>query len=171
MPVPGPRNQTRPLPGYTNPWGQEPSRINRWDRPEPVVAIGRSPGTMVVTRRGSVLAAGTIRRLWRQSVNLVAAQAGYSWTSSAPAPGAPVIIPPALGVTAALRYMTRSVYAAAGTDNTRMSALHTRVRPHVRSKPVSTQAGNVRSRPTVRNRLSSFGSRIPPINAKLPAGQ
>jgi hypothetical protein len=41
----------------------------------------------------------------------------------------------------------------------------------VKSKPVTIPAGGVRNRPTVRNRITSFGSRVPPLNPKLPAGE
>lgn len=172
MPVPGPRNQFRPAPGYRNPGNEDGNAFNLWHRPGPVADPGRTPGTMHVALRGNILAAGTIRKLWRQSVNVLAAQAPYSWTSSRPMPGDPEYASPRpYFVTTALRYMTRSVYAAGGTDNTRLSALHSAVHPRVASKPVSLQAGSVRNRPTVRNRLTSFGSRVPPINSKVPAAQ
>lgn len=164
MPIPGPRTQFRPLPGHTNPWGQRPDRINHWDRPSPVEMAGRTPGTMVHTLRGNVLGAGQIRRLWRQSINVIVPQAGYSWTRSAPSPGRPFESPGGFHITRALRYMARSVYVGAGTDNSRFAGLHQTIKPRVRSKPVTTPAGAVRSRPTVRNRATSFGSRIPPIN-------
>lgn len=171
MPVPGPRTQFRPLPGYTNPDGDTPDRINPWEWPEPIAEPGRSPGTMVLSLRGNVLGAGQVRRLWRQSVQYIAAQASYSWTDSAPGPGRPITRPGALGLTTAVRYMTRSLYAAGGTDNSRFGALHTTVHPKVRSKPVSLNAGGVRNRPTVRNRLTSFGSRVTPLNSKVPAAR
>lgn len=171
MPVPGPRAQRAPLPGYRNPGREVPTRWNRWFRPGPVAQIGRSPATMVASLRGNILAPGTIRRLWRQAVNLTPAQAPYSWTDSAPAPGRPIGSPGPLDVTHSMRYMTRSVYAAAGTDGTRFSAMHTKIHPRVHSKPVSIAAGSVRSRPTVRNRLTSFGSRVTPLNAKVNASE
>jgi hypothetical protein len=136
------------------------------------VEFGRSPGTLFHSLRGNVLAAGTIRQLWRQSVNLLAGQAPYSWTSSSPQPNDPEhYAPRPYFITTALRYMARSVYAADGTDNTRMGGLHTTVHPHARGKPVTVPAGAVRGRPTVRNRLTSFGSRIPPLNSKVPASK
>lgn len=171
MPVPGPRTQVRPLPGYTNPGREMPDRINLWDRPGAVSEAGRSPGTMFVNLRGNVLGAGTVRRFWRQTVNYAAAQAGYSWTHSAPGAGGSVPFPDGFFITRALRYMTRSVYEAAGVDNTRFAGAHTTIHPRARSKPVSLNAGNVRNRPTVRNRLVSFGSRVPTINQKVDASQ
>jgi hypothetical protein len=172
VPTPGPRTQWAPVPGYNNPEREDPDRFNNWHRPGPVIELGRSPGTSQITLRGNMLGAGTIRALWRQSVNLVAGQAPYSWTSSRPAPGEAENAPPRpFGITRALRYMTRSVYVAAGTDNSRLAALHTVVHPHARGKAVSVPAGAVRSRPTIRNRMTSFGSRIPPMNGKAPGAQ
>lgn len=169
MPVPGPRTQTRSLPGYANPGGETPDRF-RLEAPRPTMQPGRSPGTTLVSLRGNVLAAGTVRRLWRQSINYIAGQSPYSWTDSAPSPGRPEFAPPrGFEITRALRYMTRSLYIGGGVDNSRYSGLHTAFRPRVRSKPATTGAGAVRSRPTVRNRLTSFGSRVQPINPRVPA--
>lgn len=171
MPVPGPRTQVRPLPGYTNPDGESPDRWNLWLRPGPVSAPGRSPATMILSLRGNILAPGQIRRLWRQTINLIPAQAPYSWTGSAPAPGMPERMPSAVGVTRALRYMARSVYAWEGADNSRFAALHTQIEQRHNYKPVTLNAGGVRNRPTVRNRLTSFGSRVPALNSKVSAAQ
>lgn len=171
MPLPGPRTQDRPLPGYRNPDHEMPHRWNLWNRPPPVMDAGRTPGTMVTSTRGNVLAPGQVRQMWRQVADYIAAQASYSWTHSAPGPDRPVSLPPALGVTTALRYMARSLYVAGGTDGTRLSALHTKVTPSVKHKPVSVNAGAVRNRPTVRNRMTSFGSRVPTLNVKVSGGQ
>lgn len=171
MPIPGPRNQFGPDPGYRNPLDEAPNRINQWNRPGPVWWPGRSPGTMIVTLRGCRLGFGQIRQLWRQSVNLIPAQAPYSWTKSAPGPDRPVDSPGGLGITRALRYMTRSVYAAGGTDNTRYAMLHTVVKKQNMYKTVTVNAGQQRNRPTVRNRMTSFGSRVPTLNQAVTAAQ
>lgn len=165
MPIPGPRTQTGPAEGYRNPGGEQPTRWNPWLWPVTVPWPGRSPGTMVITLRGCVLGAGQIRRFWRQSVNLIPAQAPYSWTKNAPAPGRPVQSPDGVDITRALRYMTRSLYMPAGDDNTRFAGLHTVVPKRNRSKPVTVGFGQKRNAPTVRNRLTSFGSRVQPLNA------
>lgn len=167
MPVPGPRTQTRPLPGYNNPEREAPDRINLWMRPGPVASPGRSPATMLFTLRGNRLAPGQVRRLWRQTVNVIAAQAPYSWTQSAPAPDRHGTTPGPLGVTRALRYMTRSTYAWEGADNSRYAALHTQIEQRTNMKPVTLNAGGVRNRPTIRNRLTSFGSRVPALNSRV----
>lgn len=177
MPVPGPRTQFAPLPGYRNPEAEAPTRFQLWERPGPVSVPGRSPGLMVVTLRGCVLAAGTIRQLWRQTVNYNAPQAPYSWTRSAPGPDRPEFGYGGFQITRALRYMTRSTYSGAGIDNSRFAGLHTPISPragrslHSVGGRVTVAAGSVRGRPTVRNRLTSFGSRVPTLNQASPAAE
>lgn len=167
MPVPGPRTQHRPVPGYRNPEGELPDRINHWQRPGPLWWPGRSPGTMVVTLRGCVLGAGQVRRLWKQSVNLVNAQGAYSWSRN----GNDTNPRQAFGVTRALRYMTRSFYMGQGIDNTRFDGLHSEIINKVTYKTVTVNAGQQRNNPTVRNRMTSFGSRAPTLNQAVQAAQ
>lgn len=168
MPIPGPRTQHGPDPGYRNPENAAPTLFNHWDRPGPVWWPGRSPGTMVLTLRGNKLGFGQIRRLWRQSVNYTAAFPPFSWTD-----GDPSFSPPtgANGITRALRYMTRSVYIGGGVDHSRYDELHTVIRKQNAYKTVTVNAGQKRSAPTVRNRLTSFGSRVPPLNQAVSAAQ
>lgn len=169
MPTPGPRTQTGPAEGYRNPGMEQPTRLNHWERPGPVMVPGRTPGTMFLTMRGNVLAPGQIRRLWKQSLAYVAAQAAYSWTHNSPAPGRPVISQDGFFITRAIRYMTRSVYIPAGVDNSRFEGIHTKIASRHNSKPVTLPAGGVKNRPTVRNRLTSFGSRVPTLNNRVQA--
>lgn len=166
MPVPGPRTQFGAVPGYKNPDGEGMNRTNHWGRPAPVAQMGRTPGLMYINLRGNVLGHGQIRRMWRQAVNYMPAAAPFSWTANGPDASR---YPPAVGVTRALRYMTRSVYMGSGIDNTRFAGLHTSIYPKVRSKPVTLGAGQVRTRPTIRNRITSFGSRVQPINDTVQA--
>lgn len=167
MPVPGPRTQHGPVPGYTNPDHEVPTRFNLWGRPAPVAEMGRTPGLMQFSRRGNVLGPGTIRRMWRQAINLVPAQPDFSWSQNGyDRHPAPMFEP-----TRALRYMTRSIYMGSGIDSTRFSGLHTRIYPQVRSKPVTLGAGQVRTRPTVRNRITSFGQRVPAINQPVQGAE
>lgn len=170
MPVPGPRVQTGALSGYRNPDGEQPTRFNRWGRPVPVASMGNTPGLMYVTLRGCVLGAGQIRRMWRQAIGFIPGPPAYSQSISATYPSE-FKEHDAIGITRALRYRTLSISPRAGEDSTRFSGLHTKIRPKVRSKPVHLGAGLVRSRPTVRNRLSSFGSRVPTINQQSNAAQ
>lgn len=167
MPIPGPRTQFGPLPGYRNPEGREPTLFNQWMRPGPIAWPGRSPGFMTVTLRGCILAAGQIRRLWRQSVNLIPAQNPYSWTENGPI----TEHHEGVGITRALRYMTRSLYIAGGTDNTRYAAIHTVIKKKNAYKVVTVGRGQTRSRPTTRNRMTSFGSRVPTLNQQVAAAE
>lgn len=170
MPVPGPRTQQRPVPGYTNPAHQSPDRMNPWKRARnrPVAEMGRTPTLMFISLRGNVLGAGTIRKLYRQSVNYIPAMAPYSWTENSNQPSPPTT---GVGITRALRYMTRSTYAGSGIDHTRFAGLHTAIAPRHNSKPVTIGAGQARTRPTVRNRMTSFGSRVPTINQPVQAAE
>lgn len=167
MPIPGPRTQHGPLPGYRNPEGREPDLFNLWKRPGPVPWPGRTPGLMVLTLRGCRLGAGQIRRLWRQSINYVPAQAPFSWTENE-SPPAPV---EGYEITRGLRYLTRSVYVGGGIDHTRFDELHTVIRKENYYKQITVGRGQTRSRPTVRNRLTSFGSRVPTLNRQVVAAQ
>ena len=171
MPIPGPRTQHGPVPGYSNPGMEQPDRFNNWDRPGPVFWPGRSPGAMVVTLRGCVLGAGQIRRLWRQAVDFIPAQAPFAWTSNSPGPGRGVSSPGGFEITRALRYMTQSVYVAGGTDNSRYAMLHSIVKNQNVYKTVTVNAGQRRNPPTVRNRMTSFGSRVPTLNQSISAAQ
>ena len=168
MPVPGPRTQTGPVPGYDNPERRLPDFFNQWSRPGPVAWPGRSPGLSIINLRGNVLGDGQIRRFWRQSVDLIAGQAPFSWTRNAPGPDRPIQSPDGVDITRALRYMTRSTYVAGGTDNSRFEGLHTVIPKRNRYKQVTIGTGQVRGRPTTRNRLTSFGSRVTPINPQSP---
>jgi hypothetical protein len=172
VPIPGPRTQYGPVPGYDNPGGEQPTRFNHWDRPGPIWWPGRSPGTMIVDLRGCRLAVGQIRRLYRQTIDYIAAQAPYSWTTNAPQPGRPESVPlNGVGITRALRYMTRSVYMGSGIDNSRYDNMHTVVMKQNTYKTVTVNSGQVRNRPTTRNRMSSFGSRVPILNQQVAAAE
>lgn len=165
MPIPGPRTQFGPVPGYRNPENAGPTLFNMWKRPGALAVPGRSPGMMVVTLRGCILAAGQIRRLWRQSVNFAPAQGPYSWTEN----GNDRTLTNGVGITRALRYMTRSLYVGGGIDNTRYDEFHTIIKKQNYYKTITVGKGQTRSRPTVRNRMTSFGSRVPTLNHSVPA--
>ena len=160
MPVPGPRTQHGPVPGYTNPDEQTPTLFNHWGRPAPIAKMGETPGLMFISLRGNVLGAGQIRKMWRQAINYIPGPPPFSWTANGPVNG------PWRGyqLTRALRYMTRSLYMGSGFDNTRFPGLHTEIVHTARGMPVTVGAGQNRNRPTVRNRITSFGSRVPTLN-------
>lgn len=144
-----------------NPFGQSPDRIEL-EAPRFPVQPGRTPATMRRTLRGMVLAAGQIRHDWRQTVGYIDGPPAYSWTASSVngSPGR------AFQVTRALRYLTRMLYMGAGIDNSRYAGLHSVVPPAVRSKPVTVNAGQQRGKPVTRNRLTSFGSRVKPLEQR-----
>lgn len=167
MPLPGPRNQFGPAPGFRNPGGESPDRFNQWKRPGPVWWPGRSPGLMAITLRGCVLGFGQIRRLYRQAVNFVPGPAPYSWTDNGPT-DSPTH---GVGITRTLRYMTRSVYMGAGIDHSRYDMMHSQIEHAVNYKTVTIGRGQTRTRPTVRNRMTSFGSRVPTLNKQVAAAE
>lgn len=171
MPIPGPRTQDGPVSGYRNPDMAAPDLFNHWKRPAPISWPGRSPGYMAITLRGCRLATGQIRRFWRQSVNLIPAQDAFSWSGNAPGTGGGNPGWRGFEITRALRYMTKSVYMPAGVDNTRYAALHTVVNKENMYKTVTVNHGQVRNRPTTRNRMTSFGSRVPSLNSAVQAAE
>lgn len=152
---PNPREDWR----EPNPLGQTPTRFRERPRVH-VVEPGRSPGTMEVDKRFDPdTASGTIRRLWRQVL--------------AGVPGPPPVPVSQLPAeyTRALRYRAQSLYRPAGSTNSRFSMLHTVIAQRSRQPRAVYSAGTRRARPTVRNRMQSFGSRVEPLNRRAPAAQ
>ncbi len=141
-----------------NPLAQTPTRIRERTRVH-VAKPGESPGEMEVDLKTGHEAFGKIRRLWRQTL------------AGTPAPP-PVEVSklPAI-FTRAIRYRAQSVYRPAGSKNSRLSMLHTSVRMATREPHPTLSAGTRRGRPTVRNRMTSFGSRVTPLNRRAPAAQ
>lgn len=157
-----------PVPGQPrNPFGQSPDRFEL-ERPRHPAVAGETPGTMRRTLRGMIQAAGQIRHDWRQTVAYMAGPPGYSWTAGESL--GTVSAARGFQITRALRYLTRSLYMGAGIDNTRNAGLHSAVPPAVRHKTVTVNAGQQRGKPTTRNRLTSFGSRVTPLEQRPPAG-
>jgi hypothetical protein len=147
-----------------NPFGQSPDRIEL-EAPRAIVQAGRTPATMRLTLRGMVQAAGQIRHDWRQTVGYIDGPPPYSWTSSDTSGPTGR----AFQVTRALRYLTRSLYMGAGIDNTRFAELHSAIPSQVRSPRVTTGGGQARNKPVTRNRLTSFGARVPTLQERQPA--
>ncbi len=143
-----------PTPGRPrNPLGQTPTRFH--EQPHVLVARpGETPGLQDIELRERQ-APGTIRRVWRQMVNYIPPPPPVNWTTS------PAVI------TRALRYRATTVHLMAGNSNTRMGAIRPIVERKISSRPVTIAAGNKQNLPTVRNRLSSFGSRVPPLNGPV----
>lgn len=168
MPVPGPRTQFGPEPGYRNPEGRNSDFFNHWLRPGPVWWPGRSPGTMVLTLRGCIQGFGQVRKLWMQSIDYIPAFPPYSWTENG---STGMGSKGGFQITRGLRYMTRSVYTGAGIDHSRFDELHTVIRKQNAYKTVTVNAGQKRNSPTIRNRLTSFGSRVPTLNRAVAAAE
>jgi hypothetical protein len=125
----------------------------------------------VVSRRGNILAAGQIRRLWKQSVNLINGPQPYSWTFDGPQPGRQNSqLTGPVDLTRATRYQTSMLYMRGGNDNSRFEELHTTIASRHNSKPVTHGKGG-RNNPTTRNRMTSFGSRAPVLNPQVQAAQ
>ncbi len=159
-----------PVPGQPrNPFGQTPDRIMletpRFDGYGPG---GSTQHFAARTLRGMVLAAGQIRHLWKQRAGYAPGPAPFSWTANGPVSG--VSAARGFQITRALRYAARSVYMGAGHDNTRLSELHTQIGMRVRSKPATVGAGQQRGKPVTRNRLTSFGSRVTPLQDRPNGG-
>lgn len=156
-----------PVPGQPrNPLGQTPDRF-RLSAPRFVVLPGETPGTMEHDLHQDTQAAGTIRRLWRQAVDYIGTGSGpFSWTNNAAVPGQGA---KGLGqVTRALRYLASTRYVGAG-NFLRYGAPRPLVPGRHAMRPVTVQGGNRQNKPTIRNRLTSFGSRVPALNSTVPA--
>jgi hypothetical protein len=150
-----------PVPGRPrNPHGD--TQFSRFHQRRQVFVArpGASPGLMDIDdTRVDTAGAGTIRRLYEQAVNFIPA-----------APPFPVSAAP-LGITRAIRYKASTLARAAGTDNTRFGARRAIRPPRHNSRPVTIAAGNQQGRPTVRNRMRSFGQRVPPVNQPSPTAE
>jgi hypothetical protein len=171
MPLPGrPRNIGGTETRFHRP-GQDGVGIERWrsgprtrwhERAQVFVSqLGQSPGVQDVEPAilGTV-AFGTIRRLYRQVVNYLPAGPWLSWTEN----GVDRTRTDGVGITVALRYKVSSTFRGAGSSNTRMGAARAFVTPRHVTARATLGVGNLQGRPVIRNRLQSFGSRVPPVN-------
>lgn len=162
----------------------------------PVAGVARNPlhqvpGTrfrrhrlLLMTRnqngvgRTTVALPGTIRRWWRTPIGFITAKGSsdFSWTRNdfdeLPDNRDQYGNPIRLQVTGALRFLvsTRDVLTA---GNQRSNPIARTVTPprSFQPAPPLTWVGNKQHRPTIRNRMSSFGSRVPPENAESPDAQ
>lgn len=102
------------------------------------------------------VAAGTIRGLWRSSLGGARGPAPFGWADH------PRIF------TRSLRHRVTSLFMRAGNSRTDWGEPRPMIRPRARQSIVTRQVGNRPAGPTVRNRLTSFGSRVPPLNQPSP---
>ena len=111
--------------------------------------------------RATVEASGTIRRLWRQLVHPTPAPPPYE-----------VAAQPFTGQRA-IRYKASTSYLAAGNalgfSRGGRPGMHTVITQATRQSIPTQGVGQNRNRPVLRNRISSFGSRVPPLNAPVSA--
>lgn len=148
-------------PLVTRPRSEVPSRRQRGrERAEPTSSL--------VDRQAQALAdqtvpeqrgAGTIRHLWRSAFGSIPGPAPFGWAQNPRTPSS---------TRRTLRYRATYLGRGAGTSRAITGAPRRIIAPRVRVSPITRQAGNAPSRPTVRNRLRSFGSRVPTINQPSP---
>lgn len=154
-------HRLRPLGGDTvavDTAGETPTRFHEIH----ATFVGRrgvTPGLMETDTRGSRLAPGIVRTLWRQLAAFIPGPPAFQVSLSPAVPQRQ------------LRYKTTSYYLPAGSDNSRFSALHTVILQKSRSLPPNLSGGVRRGMPTTRNRITSFGSRVTPLNRRLSAAE
>jgi len=140
--------------------GEQPLRFHERARVV-IVRPGETPGTSETDRSTGIEAAGQIRRLWHQLISPVPAPPPFP-VSAAPFTGQRTI-----------RYRAQSVYRRAGNQlrfaRGGVQGLHTVIVQQSRQDRPTIGTGQNRNRPTVRNRMTSFGSRVPPLNPRVPA--
>lgn len=131
---------------------------------------GYTPGLQDVGRQDATVAHGSIRRLWRQTITYIPGPPELNWSENRVITHA-TAGPAAAQITRALRYKVSTVFRGAGSTNTRFGAPRPVIPPrHVQPRPTRT-AGNLQGRPVLRNRLSSLGSRVPPVNRPSRAAE
>lgn len=138
-----------------NPLHETPHRFRREQRPV-VTREGQTPGLMTVDVNDRTDARGTIRHIFRQAVNTILPANPISWSYNNGQGH----------VTRALRYKAASTYVGAGSRTAYGRPRPIRPAVH-RMLPVTRTAGNKRNLPAVRNRMASFGRRVPTINQPL----
>jgi len=126
-----------------------------------VTRQGTTPGTMQFDLRMGVEAPGTVRKLWRQLISPIPAPPPFE-VSAAPFTGQ-----------RAIRFRAQSVFRGSGNQlafaRFGVPGLHTRIVMATRQDVPTIGSGGARNAPTVRNRISSFGSRVEPLNPRIEA--
>lgn len=109
---------------------------------------------------------GTIRRFVMPALRYVGAQGPFSWTENSFSPDAPK---GEGGSTNPLRYLISTTDTLTAGNQLSQPMLRPAIPPSVAApSPPLVLAGNVQGRPTLRQRVPSFGSRIPTLNAPTP---
>lgn len=116
--------------------------------------------------RETVANPGTIRRFVMPALRYVGAQGPFSWTGNSFSPDAPK--GPG-GQSNPLRYLISTIDTLTAGNQLSNPMQRPAIPPTVAyPAPPLILAGNVQGRPTLRQRVPSFGSRIPSLNSILP---
>lgn len=121
-----------------------------------VARVGQYGGLDDIQIADAVQPGVTVRRNVHTQVNSIAAPPPFGWVDNPPV------------VTSPLRYRATTRFRRVGTDRSINAAARPIVPRKIQQSIITRQAGNAPSRPTVRNRLMSFGSRVPTLNAPSP---
>ena len=148
---------------HPNPFGQTPDFFHR----RAVLLQGRRMDLWPER----TMAPGTIRRFWGRVANMISGGWAFNWSRNLfdDAPDGVNGV-----VTTSCRYMISTRYTnTGGNDLSNPGARDYKEYPAYRHapNPAIIRAGQQQGRPTVRNRITSFGSRVPPINDVLPSQQ
>lgn len=98
----------------------------------------------------------TIRQLRQGKAASIPAPPPFGWAENPPI------------VTVPVRYRASTRFRGVGNSRTLWGEPRLIVRRNIDQPRVTRQAGNKPSQPTVRNRLASFGSRVPTVNPPSP---
>jgi hypothetical protein len=162
--------------GGSAPYGYLPSAQNQGN------PLAQVPGTffhrfgiLVRGRRQEIAqtirtdGGGTLRFWWRGLGNMITGGSAFSWSRNlnddAPDGVNGVVSSP-------LRYRIATDYVTtAGNQRSNPEGRQQLRYPTMRHapNPVFLRAGQQQGRPTIRNRITSFGSRVPPVNQPLPS--
>lgn len=149
-----------------NPFGEVPGSNERSRRNHPNLVAARDQDT---AGRHTVAEPGTIRRFIRAAVGYTGAAQPFSWTRNAFSDESGEVQGP---VTSTKRFLisTRDFLTAGNQRSNPIERAPIVRQPQAPPIPI-VYAGNLQHRPTVRNRMTSFGSRVAPINAPSGDGQ
>lgn len=137
-----------------------PRQVVRVRQPIVMLNEGRQNEAMLQEQIPEQLADGDVHGNWRSSVGSIAGPAPFSWVDNPPL------------ITRPLRYRVISIFRGAGNSASMTNAAPRPVRVRqARMSAIVRLAGNAPAKPSVRNRLTSFGSRVPPVNQPSPNAQ
>lgn len=137
-----------------------PRQVVRVRRAALILNDGRQNEAMLQEQIPEQLAPGDVHGNWRSSVGSIPGPAPFSWVENP------------REITRPLRYKVRSLFRGAGNSASMTNAKPRPVRVRqARMTAIVRLAGNAPAKPSIRNRLTSFGSRVPPVNPPSPNAQ